>query len=289
MVWISFFLRLSHIDPFVSRQPVYLWMASHVIWRFLSVVGRAAGCLDSFMPLYARAWVSEFSFAPCVSNSTGIDRSIQSSISFTAPSFARWSLPSLPLILSCPFTHLKVVVAVHFLKRWAAFLKRGVFFISIHPLSSHVPRCVVSPLMTYFELVSISSGWKVGVASTTVMTATNSPVWFDCSSPGTWSALFLLSASPYHIPLPLCVFSFPLLKHVPSVKIVCVECHWCILGSWWQLAGMFDILFRSVKILKHSARLFLQVIVGLNRIASLVALVVMLCSFLVLVRERFLC
>ena len=133
-------------------------MASLVIWRFLSVVGRGVGCWDSFIPLYARAWVSVFSFAPCMSNSTGMVRSIQSSVSFTAPSFARRSLSLLPSILSCPLTHLKDVGAVHFLKRWATFLKRGAFFIPIHPLSSHVPRCVVSPLITYFESVDISRG-----------------------------------------------------------------------------------------------------------------------------------
>ena len=129
----------------------------------------------------------------------------------------------------------------------------------------------------------------MGVASTAMMTATISPIWFDCRSPGTWIALFLSSAGPNHIPLLLCAFNLPLLKHAPSVKIVCVVCHWSILGSWWWLAGLFDILFGSVKFLKHSARFFLHVMVGLNRIASLVALPVMLCSFLIFVRDRFPC
>jgi hypothetical protein len=101
--------------------------------------------------------------------------------------------------------------------------------------------------------------------------------------------LFLSSAGPNHIPLPLCAFNLPLLKHALLVKIVCVVCRWSVLGSWWWLAGSFDILFGSVKILKHSARFFLHVMVGSNRIASLVALAVMLRSFLVFVRDRFLC
>ncbi len=39
-----------------------------------------------------------------------------------------------------------------------AFLNRGVFFMPIQPLFSYCPRCVVSPFITYFELVDITNG-----------------------------------------------------------------------------------------------------------------------------------
>ena len=222
-----------------------------------------------------------------MSNSVGMVRSIKSLVSFMAPSFARRSLPSLPSIPSCPLTHLKVVGAVHLLRMWAAFWKSGAFFMPIHPLSSHVPRCVVSPLMAYIESVDISRGWNGGVAFIAVMIATISPVWFECVSPGTFMALFRPSSGPNHIPLPLRAFSLPLLKHAPSVKMVCCGCQSCVPGSWCLLAGLFDILSGLVKILKHSARLFLHVIDGSKVMASFVIWAILLCSFLVLVRERF--
>ena len=121
----------------------------------------------------------------------------------------------------------------------------------------------------------------------TAMIATSSPTWFDWDGPGTFMALFCSSAGPNQIPLPLCAFSFPLLKHAPSVKIVTCGCLSWVLGSWCRLAGLCDIFSGFGNILKHSARLFLHVIVGLKIIALSVILVVMLCAFLVLVRERF--
>ena len=56
--------------------------------------------------------------------------------------------------------------------------------------------------------------------------------------------------------------------------------------SWCLDASSFDIFARSVKILKHSARLFFVVMVGLNINALLMALALMFCSFLVLVSDR---
>ena len=99
-------------------------------------------------------------------------------------------------------------------------------------------------------------------------------------------ALFLPSSGLNHILLPLCAFSFPLLKHAPSVKMVCCGCLLCVPGSWCHLA--FDIFSRLVKILKHSARLFLHVIDGSKIMASFIILAILLHSFPVLVRERFL-
>ena len=101
-------------------------------------------------------------------------------------------------------------------------------------------------------------------------------------------ALFLPSSGPNHILLPLHAFSLLLLKHAPSVKIDCCGCLLCVPRSWCHLAGSFDIFSGLVKILKHSARLFLHVIDGLKMMASFIILAILLHSFLILVRERFL-
>ena len=122
---------LSHIDSSVSREPVYSWMASRAFCRFPLVVFLVGVFLESFIPLYAIAWVSADSFAPCTSNSIGMARSIGSSLFFLAPSFARRLLPSFPSIPSWPLTHLKVVGAVQVLRRWAAFWKWAAFLIPI--------------------------------------------------------------------------------------------------------------------------------------------------------------
>jgi hypothetical protein len=135
---------LIHIVSSVSRVPAYLWMATLVFWRFSWVVLLGGAFLASFIPLYAIAWVSALSFGPCISNSSEIVRLILSSSIFIAPTFARASLPSFPSFPSWPFTHWKVVGAVHIL-RCAAFLNRGAFFMPIQPWLSHCSRCVVSP------------------------------------------------------------------------------------------------------------------------------------------------
>ena len=52
---------------------------------------------------------------------------------------------------------------------------------------------------------------------------------------------------------------------------------------------MFEILFGSVKILKHSARLFLHVIEGSKRISLLFSLAMTLAAFRAGVSEKFPC
>ena len=131
---------LSHIVLSVSRDPVYSWMASRVFCKFSFVDCLIGAFLDSFIPLYVMAWVSVFSFGPYTSNSSGIVRSIGSSSSLFAPSFANSLLPSFPSFPLCPLIHWKVVGAVRSLRRWATFLKRGAFLMPIQPQFSHCPR-----------------------------------------------------------------------------------------------------------------------------------------------------
>jgi len=101
LVWISCFHMLSHIVSSFSRDPVYSWMASCVFCRFSFVVCLVGVFLDSFIPLYAMAWVSVFSLGPCTLNSSGIVRLMWSSSSLFAPSFASSSLPLFPSFPSC--------------------------------------------------------------------------------------------------------------------------------------------------------------------------------------------
>ena len=278
---------LSHIDSSVSREPVYSQMGLHAFFRFSIVVHLVGVFLDSFIPLYTIAWVSATSFAPWMSNLMGMLRLMWSSLFFCAPSFTSLSLPSFPLSLLQPLTHLKVVGAVWVLRRCAAFWKSRAFFMPIQPQFSQVPRCVVKPFMMYFESVDILSGQKGGVAFIAVITATSSPIWLDWGSPRTLIVWFLLSSKLYQIPLLHCASFFPLLKHALSVQTFSRGCLSWVLGSCWCLAGLFDILVGSVNILKHSARSPLLVIVGSKRIAPFVSLAIMFWSLLRFVRDRF--
>ena len=118
------------------------------------------------------------------------------------------------------------------------------------------------------------------------MTAHISPIWFDYAFSGTFRAVFLLSFWPNQMPLPLLASSLPLLKHAPSVYTVIggspISCGWV----WCRVAGEFEILPGSVKILKHSARFVLLVIVGLKVMSWFVLHAVSLSVFLVAVSER---
>ena len=71
----------------------------------------------------------------------------------------------------------------------------------------------MSPSITYFKSEWISNGMNIGRSCTTLITATSSPIWFDCSFPGTLIARFLWLLGASHIPLPHCAFVFPLLRH----------------------------------------------------------------------------
>jgi hypothetical protein len=158
----------------------------------------------------------------------------------------------------------------------------------IQPLSSYIPRFIVSLFITYFESINISSCWNGGVALMAVIIAMISPIWFNCIFLGTFIAWFLSLSRLNHTLLPLCTSSLLLLKQALLVKIFTIGYLSCVLGFWSHLAGLLDILSGFVKILKHSARLFLHVIVELNRIASLFFFAIMFWSFLVLASDRFL-
>ena len=147
------FLMLFHIVLSVSAVFWYCWIAILIVSRFLFVAGRGGREHFSLIPLYAVACLSVASLAPCRLYSSGTSRGKGSNSSLFAPSFANLSLSSFPRFPLCPLTHLKDVVAVHFLSRYAARLKSWAFSTPIQPSSSHLLRCVVRPSMTYLESV----------------------------------------------------------------------------------------------------------------------------------------
>ena len=85
-----------------------------------------------------------------------------------------WVPLSLLLLLIC---HLLHFLDCHYgllpiQRRWVLcnvlggkqlFLKNFAFFIPIQPILSHSFRCFVSPFMTYFESILITSGQNVGI------------------------------------------------------------------------------------------------------------------------------
>jgi len=133
------------------------------------------------------------------------------------PCFTRASLPSLPGFPLCPFTHCMDVFADLCLIRWAAFLNSFAFCMLIHPSFSQVSRWVVRPLITYFELLHILTGWYGGITSSAAMTATISPIWLDWASLGICRARFLGSSCLNHTPLPHHAFFLLLSMQAPSV------------------------------------------------------------------------
>lgn len=118
--------------------------------------------------------------------------------------------------------------------------------------------------MAYFKSDIIVRGWKGGTVSMVAIMAAISPIWFECWGPGIQIARIRSCSGPNHTPLLHQALSFPLLSQVPSV--------YRVISRWWRFvllvlcrhAGMGEILSRSVNILKHSARLFLHVIVKAN-------------------------
>ena len=276
-----------HRDSSVSRLPLYSWIAFLAIWRFLTVVFHGShGFQFSLIPWYAVACDSEANFAPCRSNSLGISRDRESVFGLFAPSLVRRSLSSFPRVPLWPLTHWKSVVAVRLRSRKAALLNRSAFLMPIQPLSSHVCRCVVRPSIAYLESDIIVRGQKLGKESMAAIMAASSPTWLDWWGPGIRIAAFLVWLGPIQMPLPHWASNFPLLLHVPSVYTVVPWWRWFTLMMWLRRAGKVEILLGSVNILKHSARLCLQVIEGLNRILLLVTRTSRLLFFLAGVSDR---
>lgn len=147
-------------------------------------------------------------------------------------------------------------------RRKAALLKKVVFFIPIQPLFSQSFRCVVSPLITYFESVLITSGLKVGTLEAAWMTAATSPTWFDCSCTGTLRAVLYCLSWSSHIPLLHLALLFLLSKQAPSVNTVIVWSGRFMPGACCLLTSMGERFFGSVKMQKHSDRSVLQEISG---------------------------
>lgn len=98
------------------------------------------------------------SLIPCRLKLGGINRSMLSGWALRAPSAASLSASSFPLFPVCPLTHVKVVGAERFLSWYAVVCRRDLLLIFVQPWSSHSPRWMVRPFITYFESVIILMG-----------------------------------------------------------------------------------------------------------------------------------
>ncbi len=135
----------------------------------------------------------------------------------------------------------------------------------------------------------ITSGTKWGIVWAVAMMAMSSLVWLDWWGPGVRIARFLWSLFQNQTPPPLLVFCLPLWKQAPLVYISIFW--WCQFGPsvTWRCAGFFDSFSGSAKTWKQSARLFLQVSVGSNKISPLFSFMIVFWYFLFGVSDRFPC
>ena len=150
---------------------------------------------------------------------------------------------------------MKLVGAAHRLRWYAVASSQGLLLISVHPLSSQVFRCFVSPSIVYRESDMIVSG-AVGSAVWRATTmAAISPVWLVWGEPGTLIARFRGWFSPNHTPLPLFASSLPLLVQEPSVYTVIGSMCWpcSSLGFWSRKAGSAGVVVELVSTRKHSS------------------------------------
>jgi len=149
---------------------------------------------------------------------------------------------------------------------YAVALKKHLLAMPIHLQSSQVSRWEVSPFITYRESVTILTGVHVLMDCSATSTTAISPTWLDCSGPRIFIAQFSGWFSSIHIPLPHVAFSFPLFMQEPSIMTLslCVGLLVTGIQSWY--AGICITLSGSVKMRKHSDRLFFMVTDGLNRI-----------------------
>jgi hypothetical protein len=88
---------------------------------------------------------------------------------------------------------------------------RSTLSMPIHPMSFQCSRCVVSPLMTYFESVMIFSGVNGLIDCRATNTAIILLTWFECLLPGILIALFSGLFSLAYNPLLQVAFCFLLL------------------------------------------------------------------------------
>lgn len=147
---------------------------------------------------------------------------------------------------------------------------QGLLLISVHPLSSQVLRCFVSPSFAYRESDTIVRGAVGSAVCSATMLVAISPVWLVWRVSGTFIARFSGWLSPNHTPLPLSASSLPFLIQELSVYVIIGSICWpcSSLGFWSRRAGSVGVSVKSVSTRKHSSSVPWAVIVGSNRISS---------------------
>lgn len=176
------------IERLVSRLVVGTWISFCVSSRFNRVGFIWEMVVGRVIVEYTRAWMVARSFIPCVQKFLEMVVLMLSGMCLQVLLLARWSASSFPCSLVWPLVHLKDVSTVCHLRRYAAFWNYWLFFTLVHTVSFQLGRCLVRLLRTYLESVMHVRGVRGSASWSATTMAVISPVWFDCSRPGTWMA-----------------------------------------------------------------------------------------------------
>ena len=145
---------------------------------------------------------------------------MSSSAGLFAPVAASLSACSFPSVPSCPLTHLNRVGAPRALRWYAVAWIHCVLGVFVQLVSSRSGSDRVSILIAYCESVTSVSFVVGGTDCSATSIAASSPVWFDCSNPGTLMLLLMGWLSATQTPALLLASCLPLLVQDPSVNTV---------------------------------------------------------------------
>ena len=157
--------------------------------RFILARSEAGGGLQAFKKAYAEAWVKVHRRSPWGSKFLETVRSMASGVGFRTPSVAKLSAFSFPVVPLWPFTHFSFIGALLTRRWYTAAFSQGVFGTPTQAVSSWCSSDWLRLCIAYLESVMIIKSADRGATCSATTIAANSPVWLDCSCPGTQIAL----------------------------------------------------------------------------------------------------
>ena len=167
----------------------------------------------SKMPWCRSACIIILSFAPVISTFSGTARSMLVASAFSRTYSALWSTDA------SPGSHLSacwnLVLPSRILSMAAAFFINSLFWIPIHPQSSHTVRYFVSPSIRHFKLLVITSSSVVCVRWSAIIRATHLAACVVRTAGGSLAEKLCTSSAGNHLPAPAWAFSFPSASQTP--------------------------------------------------------------------------